>query len=233
MHISESRADGPRLTDEILEALDGCAEPRGGGGGGRASRRLIAGAAGNCGRRVERGRMTQFSANPHRHDPYKQFKFKVRWDGAYVAGVSRVSRLRRATEVVRHREGGDPSLERRSPGRTGYDPITLERGLSHDPAFEQWANKVWLLGAGAGAGAEASLKDFRKDIVVELFNEAGQKVMAFKVFRCWPSEYVALGDLEANGAAVAFESLTLEHEGWERDHEVTEPQEPSFTEPAA
>jgi len=176
--------------------------------------------------------MPQFSVNPQRHDPYKQFKFRVRWDGQYVAGVSRVSRLGRATEVVRHREGGDPSLERRSPGRTAYDAITLERGLTHDPAFEQWANKVWHL--GGGPGAEASLKDFRKDVIVELFNEAGQKVMAFKVFRCWPSQYVAFSDLEANeAAAVSFESLTLEHEGWERDQDVKEPQEPSFTEPAA
>lgn len=173
--------------------------------------------------------MPSFSVNPHRFDPYKQFKFRVRWDGRYVAGVSRVSPLRRRTHAVGHREGGDPSSPRRSPGLTSFDPITLERGRTHDADFEQWANKVWNL--GAGLGTEVSLRDFRKDITIELYNEAGQKVMAFNVFRCWPSEYVALGELEANGGALAFESLTLEHEGWERDYEVTEPQEPTFTEP--
>jgi phage tail-like protein len=174
--------------------------------------------------------MPPFSVNPQRFDPYKQFKFRVKWDGRYVAGVSRVSPLRRRTQVVTHREGGDPSMQRRSPGVTSFDPIVLERGRTHDAEFEQWANKVWNL--GAGLGNEVSLKDFRKDIVIELYNEAGQLVMAFRLFRCWPSEYVALGELEANNGAVAFESLTLEHEGWERDYEIKEPQEPSFSEPA-
>jgi phage tail-like protein len=173
--------------------------------------------------------MPSFAVNPHRFDPYKQFKFRVKWDGRYVAGVSRVSALRRRTQVVDHREGGEPSTQRRSPGLTVYEPITLERGRTHDAEFEKWANKVWNL--GSGAGSEVSLRDFRKDILIELFNEAGQMVMAFKVFRCWPSEYVALADLEANNGAVAFESLTLEHEGWERDPDIAEPQEPSFTEP--
>jgi phage tail-like protein len=173
--------------------------------------------------------MSSFAVNPHRFDPYKQFKFRVKWDGRYVAGVSRVSALRRRTQVVDHREGGEPSTQRRSPGLTSYEPITLERGRTHDAEFEKWANKVWNL--GSGAGSEVSLRDFRKDILIELFNEAGQMVMAFKVFRCWPSEYVALADLEANDGAVAFESLTLEHEGWERDTDVAEPQEPSFSEP--
>lgn len=174
--------------------------------------------------------MAQFTVNPNRFDPYKGYKFRVKWDGRYVAGISRVSALRRTTEVVLHREGGAPSMQRRSPGQTSYAPITLERGRTHDPEFEQWANKVWNF--GAGAGAEVSLKDFRKDIVLELYNEAGQLVMAFRVYRCWPSEYVALDDLDANGhAAVAIESLTLEHEGWERDAAVVEPQEPSFNEP--
>ena len=174
--------------------------------------------------------MPPFTVNPHRVDPYKRFKFRVRWDGRYVAAVSRVSALRRATEVVEHREGGEPSLARRSPGRTSYAPITLERGRTHDTAFEQWANKVWNL--GAGAGAEVSLADFRKDVLLELRNEAGQLALAFRIFRCWPSEYVALGPLDADDGLLAFESLTLEHEGWERDYEIEEPREPSFLEPS-
>ena len=172
--------------------------------------------------------MAQFSVNAQRFDPYKNFKFRIKFEGstAPVAGISKVSGLKRTTEVVKHREGGDPSTERKSPGRTNYDPIVLERGRTHDTAFEEWANKVWTL--GAGPGAEESLADFRKDIAIELYNEAGQLVMAFKVYRCWPSEYVPFGELDANGSAVAFEHLTLENEGWERDTSVTEPHEPTF-----
>ena len=128
--------------------------------------------------------------------------------------------------MVEHREGGDPSTSHKSPGRTKYESITLERGVTHDPAFEQWANKVWH--QGAGPGAEVSLKDFRKDIVIEVFNEAGQVVLAYKVYRCWVSEYQALPDLDANSDAVMLEMIRLENEGFERDHSVAEPQEPSF-----
>lgn len=170
--------------------------------------------------------MSEFTVNPNRHDPYEQFKFRVKWDGKYVAGVSKVSALRRATEVISHREGGDPSISRQSPGRVSFDAITLERGVTHDADFEAWANKVWKL--GQGLGQEVSLADFRKDIVIELMNEAGQVVKSYKVHRCWPSEYQALSDLDANAAGVAIERLKLENEGWERDTSVVEPKEPSF-----
>lgn len=172
--------------------------------------------------------MAQFSVNSQRFDPYKNFKFRIRWDGRFVAGVSKVSALKRTTEVIEHREGGDPSISRKSPGRTRFGAITLERGVTHDTEFEQWANKVWSF--GAGLGAELSLKDFRKDLLIELYNEAGQLVLAYKVYRAWVSEYQALPDLDANGPAVAIQSLKLEHEGWERDYDVVEPSEPSFGE---
>ena len=129
--------------------------------------------------------MVQFTVNPNRHDPYKQFKFRVRMEGRIVAGIAKVGALRRSTEVIEHREGGDPSTSRKSPGRTQFQPIVLERGLTHDTEFEDWANKVWRL------GQETSLADFRRDIVIELINEAGQIVIAYNVHRCWPSEYVA------------------------------------------
>jgi phage tail-like protein len=174
--------------------------------------------------------MAQFSVNPQRFDPYKNFKFRVKWDGRYVAGISKVSALKRSTEIVEHREGGDPSTARKSPGRTKYDAVTLERGVTHDPEFERWANKVWNF--GSGLGAEVSLKDFRKDIILEFYNEAGQLAIAYKVFRCWVSEFQSLPDLDANANAVAIQHLKLENEGWERDLDVTEPTEPSFTEPA-
>ena len=173
--------------------------------------------------------MAQFSVNPARFDPYKNFKFRVKWDGRYVAGVSKVSALKRTTELVEHREGGDPSTSRKSPGRTKYEAITLERGVTHDTEFEKWANKVWNF--GAGLGAEVSLSDFRKDIIIDVFNEAGQKVLGYNVYRCWVSEFQALPELDANANAVAIQTLKLENEGWERDLAVTEPSEPSFNEP--
>lgn len=174
--------------------------------------------------------MAQFSVNAQRFDPYKNFKFRVKWDGRYVAGISKVSALKRSTEVVEHREGGDPSSSRKSPGRTKFEAITLERGVTHDTEFEKWANKVWNF--GAGLGAEVSLRDFRKDLIIEVYNEAGQLVLAYKVFRCWVSEFQAHADLDANANAVLIQTLKLENEGWERDVDVTEPSEPSFTEPA-
>ena len=174
--------------------------------------------------------MAQFSVNASRFDPYKNFKFRVKWDGRYVAGVSKVGALKRSTEMVEHREGGDPSTTRKSPGRTKFEAISLERGVTHDAEFEKWANKVWNF--GSGLGAEVSLKDFRKDLIIEVYNEAGQLALAYKVFRCWVSEYQAMPDLDANANAVAIQSIKLENEGWERDYDVTEPTEPSFNEPA-
>ena len=174
--------------------------------------------------------MAQFTVNAQRFDPYKNFKFRVKWDNKYVAGISKVGALKRMTEVVKHREGGDPSSSRKSPGRTEYEAIMLERGVTHDKEFEQWANKVWNF--GSGLGAESSLKDFRKDLILEVYNEAGQVAIAYKIFRCWVSEFQALPDLDANANAIAIQSIKIENEGWERDIEVVEPAEPTFTEPA-
>jgi phage tail-like protein len=170
--------------------------------------------------------MAQFTVNPARFDPYKNFKFRVKWDGKYVAGLSKMSALKRTTEVVKHREGGDPSTTRKSPGRSEYEAITLERGVTHDPEFEKWAKKVWNF--GAGLGSEVSLKDFRKDIILEVYNEAGQLAISYKVYRCWVSEYQALPEFDANANAVAIQTIKLENEGWERDEGVTEPAEPSI-----
>ena len=168
--------------------------------------------------------MAQFSVNATRFDPYKNFKFRVKWDGRYVAGVSKVGGLKRTTEVVKHREGGDPSSSRKSPGRTEYDAITLERGVTHDTAFEDWAQKVYAY--GAGLGSEVSLGSFRKNIVLEFYNEAGQLVIAYDLYNCWPSDYQALPELDANNPGVALQKLTLQCEGWERDKTVTEPVQP-------
>ena len=175
--------------------------------------------------------MAQFTVNTNRFDPYKNFKFRLKWDGRYVAGASKVSPLKRTTEIVEHREGGDPSTPRKSPGRTMFEGITLDRGVTHDVEFEQWANKVWNF--GAGLGAEVSLVDFRKDVILDFFNEAGQLASSYRIFRCWVSEYQAMPELDANANAVAIQSIKLECEGWERDYEVTEPDEVAFLEPAS
>lgn len=161
----------------------------------------------------------EFTVNVQRHDPYKNYRFRVKWDGQYVVGVFNVSGLQRSIEVIEHRDGGDAGV-RRSPGRTLIHPIVLQRGRTHAGEFERWAN---LVSPGNGAIA---LKEYRKDIEIDFFNEADQLVLSFKAYRCWPSAYTALGPLDAKNTAVAVESLTLQCEAWERDQSVAEPKEP-------
>jgi phage tail-like protein len=170
--------------------------------------------------------MPEFTVNPTRSNPYPNFKFLVKKDGKVVAGLSKMSALKRTTEVIKHRTGGDHNTSRKSPGRTEYEPITLERGVTHDLEFEKWANKVWNY--SGGLGAESSLKDFRSDLYIEVYNEAGQVVIGYKVYRCWVSEFQALPDFDANANAVAIQTIKVENEGWERDEGVNEPSEPSL-----
>ena len=180
---------------------------------------------------------TEFPTNTYRVDPYKNYKFRVKWDGKYVAGISKVGGLKRTTQVVKHRSGGDPSVPHVSPGQSEYEAITLERGVTHDEAFEQWANKVWDYTNSTKGDDKSnqivSLKDFRKDIIIELYNEAGQKVIAYNVYRCWVSEFDALPELDANANSIAIQSIKLENEGWERDYSVKAPAAPSFTLPSS
>lgn len=171
--------------------------------------------------------MAQFKTNPKRLDPYKNFKFRIKWDGKYVFGGSKFTGLKRTTEVVEFRSGGDPSTSHKSPGRSKYEAVTFERGLTQDLAFHDWAGRVWNY--GAGLGSEVSLANFRKDIYLELYNEAGQVVIAYKIFRCWVSEYQALPDLDSNANAIAVEHIKIENEGFERDKSVVEPLEPTLS----
>jgi len=163
--------------------------------------------------------MPQFSVNTNRFDPYKNMKFRIKWDGRYVAGVSKISALKRSTEVVSHREGGDPSSSHHAPSVWKFEPITLERGVTHDPEFEAWANLVY----SQDGDRAMSLKNFRKDLIIELLNEQGVVAKAYKVYSCWVSEYQALPELDANGKAIAIEHMVLQNEGWERDTAVSEP----------
>ncbi len=164
---------------------------------------------------------TQFIVNSYRFDPYKGYAFQVWWDGKAVCGISKVSALKMTTEVVEHREGGDASTVRKTPSTWKFEPITLERGVTHDPDFENWANKVWDT-QGAASGL-VTLQDFRKDITIKLLNEQGQVAKSYLVYNCWVSEYQALPELDANGTGVAIEMVVLQNEGWERDEAVTEP----------
>lgn len=165
--------------------------------------------------------MPQFSVNTHRFDPYRNFKFRVKWDNEYVAGLNKCSALKRTTEMVEWREGGDPSHGRKLPGKTSYDAITLEQGVTHDTRFEEWANLV----NNFEGDALMSLRNFRKDVTIEVFNLQGVVVMAYNVYRCWVSEYQALPELDAGGNAVMIRTIKLENEGWDRDPSVTEPTE--------
>jgi phage tail-like protein len=165
--------------------------------------------------------MAKFTVNTHRFDPYRNFKFRVKIDNQYVAGLSKCSALKRTTEVTEWREGGDPSTSRQLPGKSKYEAVTLEAGLTHDPTFENWANLVHNFQGDAAM----SLRNFRKDIIIDMYNEAGQKVHSYKLFRAWVSEYQALPELDASANAVAIQTIKLENEGWERDASVTEPTE--------
>ena len=163
----------------------------------------------------------KFPANAHRHDPYRNFKFQIIIDGQPVAGLTKVSALHKKTEVIEYREGGDPTSSRKLPGRTEYLPITLEQGISHDPVFEQWANLV----NNIDGDAAMSLKNFRKDIVLNLLNLQGSVVKSYRIYRAWVSEYMALPVLDANHSAVAIERIVIQNEGWQRDEAVSEPTE--------
>lgn len=177
------------------------------------------------------------SSNAQTLTPYPNFRFKVAWTEngvpVYVAGIGKVSALTQSTKVVRRREGADPSTMHASPGQTEYAPITFERGLSYDVQFETWANKVYDYdNSKQTAGKEASLKDFRKDLTIDVFNEAGQKVLAYTVYNAWVSDYQAISELDASGeAAIAIQSMTVQNEGWEQDDSVAPAEEPSFTLP--
>jgi phage tail-like protein len=164
--------------------------------------------------------MLPFSVNTHRFDPYKNFRFRVKWDGRVVAGVSKVSALKRTTEVVKHREGNSPTVQNKMPGASSFESITLERGVTHDVEFERWASLIYNVAEGT-----ISLKRFRKEITIDLYNEAGQLAKSYKIKKCWVSEYQALPELDANANAVAIEMMKLETEGWERDEEIPEPTE--------
>jgi phage tail-like protein len=165
--------------------------------------------------------MAKFSVNTERFDPYRNFKFKIKWDGTYVAGLSKCSALKKTTESSDWREGGDPSSSRKLPGKTSYEAITMEAGVTHDTAFEDWANLV----NNFEGDASMSLKNFRKDITIDVFNLQGSKVLSYIAHRCWVSEFQSLPELDASGNAVMIQTIKLENEGWERDKSVTEPTE--------
>jgi phage tail-like protein len=164
-----------------------------------------------------------FVTNAHRFDPYKNYKFRVILDGRPVMGVSKVSALKRTTEVVKHRDGGDNSTDRKSPGRTSYEAITMERGVTHDLEFERWAN---LVHSFAG-DALTDLANYKKELTLEMMNEKNHVALRYFLHRCWVSEFTAVPDLDANANATAIQMIKVELEGWERDVDTKEPDEKS------
>lgn len=164
-----------------------------------------------------------FIVNAHRFDPYKNYKFRVKWDNKTVLGVSKVGALKRTTEVIKHREGGQNSTDRKSPARTTYEGLTMERGITHDPEFEKWANLVHPYSGDTAM----DLANFRKELTLEVMNEKGHVAKRYFLHRCWVSEFTAVPDLDANANAIAIENIKIELEGWERDVETKEPDEKS------
>ncbi|WP_367361230.1 phage tail protein [Syntrophus buswellii] len=163
-----------------------------------------------------------FPVNTHRYDPYRTFKFQVVIDGKVVAGLKKMGALKKKTTPVKWRASNDPSHERIMPGGTSYDPVNLEQGLTHDPVFENWANLV----NNIQGDAALSLKNYRKDIIINVLNLQGKVAISYKLYRAWVSDYQALPDLDAgNMNTVGIQSITLQHEGWERDTSVAEPAE--------
>jgi phage tail-like protein len=172
---------------------------------------------------------TGFVKNAHRYDPYKNFKFRIIWDGKPVLGVSKVGALKRTTEVVKHRSGGDNSSDHKSPGRTTYDGLTLDRGITHDREFEKWANMVHSY----AGDASMDLVNYKKELTLEVLNEKGHVAFRYFLHGCWVSEFTTLPDLDANANAVAIEHIKIELEGWERDEDTKEPDEAAAVPSAA
>jgi len=166
--------------------------------------------------------MAQFTKN-QRIDPYKNFRFRLFFEGRPepVAGVSKVSPLKRTTEVVSHRDGGDQSTQRHAPGASKFEPITFERGLTHDPGFEEWANLVY----STEGDAAVSLAGYKRNLLLQINNLQGTPVKSFRILRAWVSEYTATAELDANANAVLIESIVVQNEGFERDPDVVEPVE--------
>jgi phage tail-like protein len=157
--------------------------------------------------------------NSKRIDPYKSFKFRVKFGQTTVLGISKVSALKRTTEVVKHRDGGNNSHDHKSPGRTTYDAVTMERGLTHDPEFEAWANMVHSY----AGDSSMDLANYKRDVTVEMQDEKGHTVYRYFLFNCWVSEFTSLPELNSNANALAIESLKIELEGWTRDTDLKEP----------
>ena len=167
--------------------------------------------------------MPIFTVNTSRFDPYKNYRFLVYFGTSTnpVAAVSKVSALKRSSDAIDYMEGGN-GIILKGLGRTKYDPITMERGITFDTDFEVWANAAQILNSGSPS---TSLANLRKEIRIVLLNEAAQPVHQYKVHRCWVSEFQSLPDLDASQNGVAIETIKIENEGWERDLSLTEAKE--------
>ena len=86
-------------------------------------------------------------------DLYAHMRYRVRWDGRYVAGVNHVSGLLRGLPGGR-RADGQPALPPSvAPTPTHWLPVVLERGLTRDAEFVAWAARQ-----AASPRAQASIQ---------------------------------------------------------------------------
>ncbi len=162
--------------------------------------------------------MARMNPSTNRFDPYRNFRFQVKLDGQYVAGLTKMGALKRTTEMVEFREAGINITSRKLPGKSSYQAVMLEAGVTYDTTFEDWANLV----NDFASHSITNLGEFRKNVIIDVFNEAGQKVLSYNLYRCWVSEYQALPDLDAGANAVAITTIKLEYEWFARDLDVNE-----------
>jgi phage tail-like protein len=167
--------------------------------------------------------MARMTATTNRFDPFHNYRFRVKWDGQYVAGMTKMGALKRTTEMVEFREAGENIVSRKLPGKSSFQAVSLEAGITYDTAFEDWANLV----NDFASHSITSIGEFRKNITVDVFNEAGIKALSYNLYRAWVSEYQALPDLDSSANAVAITTIKLEFEWFERDLAVHEPAGPA------
>jgi phage tail-like protein len=147
------------------------------------------------------------------YDPYRKFKFLVKWNNAVVMAVHKVSSITKSIDPIDWRTGGDSNFSAKVPGLTKWEPITLERGLSADTAFQEWmvlVNKY----TKAGLGADEAVHAFRKNLNIEMYSLQNELVMTINVYNAWPSK-LTIADFDAKANELAIEHMELQNEGWD------------------
>jgi phage tail-like protein len=146
-------------------------------------------------------------------DPFRKCKFRIKIDGAVVAGLTKCSALTISVENHDFRAGDHDGFKQKLPGLVSFQPITLEQGVTNDKTFEKWATVMSNYVGNKGTDAEKKPDEFRKDIDILVYNLNNEQVKAYRVYNCWVSKYTALPDLDANSSDVMIQTLELQNEG--------------------